>query len=363
MIDRQKIQVLIIEDHPADQAILLDALSQQTDSEFELFSAERLSCGIEALENQPMDLVILDLGLPDSQGIQTFTDLQKRFPNVPVLVLTGLNDENTGIEAMQHGAQDYLVKNQIQPLLLGRTVRYAIERQRYAIELKKSENRLRLLAARLNSVREQERTLISREIHDQLGQLLTGFKMDLRWIERRLKTPPSEADLNQVREKVVVAEDLIDKAIESVQRIAIELRPAVLDHLGITEAIRDESRRFEGRTGTPVHLDLNELVYPPSGDTATACFRIFQELLTNVARHSGASRVEVDLTIEDDNLLLTVIDNGRGFSTTLIDQSTSLGLLGMSERASILRGQIDIYTAPGKGTRTVTRIPMKATIQ
>ena len=220
-------------------------------------------------------------------------------------------------------------------------------------ELRASSEQLRNLAARLLSVREQERTRIAREIHDELGQALTAVKMDLSWLAGRL-SPRNGPLLGRIRSTLQLA----DSTIQSVRRISTELRPSVLD-LGLAAALEWQVREFQARTGIRCKLRL-----PAQGAVApnvsTALFRIFQETLTNIARHAGATRAEVALQKQPDALVLRVRDNGRGFDPANSSSSKSLGLLGMRERAAILGGWVDIFSAPGKGTRVTAWIPLRS---
>jgi two-component system, NarL family, sensor histidine kinase UhpB len=228
-----------------------------------------------------------------------------------------------------------------------------------AAKLESSRRQLRSLSARLQSLREEERTRIAREIHDELGQTLTGLKMDLRWAERRLAKHPSPA-LNPVLDKVVGAGELVDATIASVQRIAAELRPSLLEDLGLSAALQQEARRFQERAGVVCEVVVPDLPRPLSMERATAVFRIFQEALTNVARHAAATQVRVELMEEGpsgERLVLRVADNGRGINAADLDDPKSLGLLGMRERAEMLGGEVAFQPGTPHGTVVTLRLP------
>jgi PAS domain S-box-containing protein len=220
------------------------------------------------------------------------------------------------------------------------------EMKRAEQELRASSEQLRNLAAHLLSVREEERARISREVHDELGQSLTAVKMDLAWLAARLPRRNG-----QMLEKIDSTRQLADSIIQSIRRISTELRPAVLD-LGLAAAVEWQVQEFQARSGIQckVRLLTREVV---ASNASTAMFRIFQETLTNVARHAKATRAEVVLQKQPDRLVLLIRDNGRGFDQSDPSLSKSLGLLGMRERAAILAGRVNISSAPGKGT-TVT---------
>jgi PAS domain S-box-containing protein len=225
------------------------------------------------------------------------------------------------------------------------------EMKRAEQDLRASSEQLRNLAAHLLSVREEERARISREVHDELGQSLTAVKLDLAWLARRLprRNGPMLKRIRSTRQ-------LADGIIQSIRRISTELRPAVLD-LGLAEAVEWQVQEFQARSGIQCKLRLltREVV---ASNASTAMFRIFQEILTNVARHAKATRAEVVLQKQRDRLVLLIRDNGRGFDQADPSLSKSLGLLGMRERAAILGGRVNISSAPGKGTTVTAWIPL-----
>lgn len=230
------------------------------------------------------------------------------------------------------------------------------ELQRLLAEQAARERLMRDLIARLRTLREEECTRISREVHDGLGQLLTCLKMDIRWMSRRLAAGAGVEDLSS---KLAETEALVDQTVTSVQRIAVELRPSVLDALGLPAAIRDEARRFEARTGVATAVETSTSAVPGPA-MATALFRILQELLTNIARHANASSASITLTDDGDAWLLHVLDNGVGIPVDMVDRATSLGLLGMIERAEAIGGTCRVERAPNGGTLATVRVPHTA---
>ncbi len=222
-------------------------------------------------------------------------------------------------------------------------------------EVRRSREELRALAARLQSVREDERTHISREVHDELGQALTGLRLDLSWLRGRLRDRP------ELMERVQAVVNRIDGTIDSVRRIATELRPSVLDHLGLVAAVEWQAQEFEKRTGIAVRLELSS-AHPAVDDArATTVFRILQESLTNVARHASATRVEIALAVGPDAVTLEVADDGRGISEAERTALRSLGLVGIRERAIACGGECTIEGRAGQGTTVTARIPLGAT--
>jgi len=226
------------------------------------------------------------------------------------------------------------------------------ERQRTEEQLRASRGQLRALSTHLQSIREEERTLIAREIHDELGQDLTGLKMDLSWLTKRL--PGVQEELVKKAESM---SELIDTTIQSVRRISTELRPGVLDDLGLTAAIEWQSQDFQGRTGVQCEFKSTLPEVDLDRDRSTAVFRILQETLTNVARHANATKVSIYLGKKDGSLVLIVEDNGKGALESEIYNPKSLGFLGMRERALVFGGKIEIRGVPEKGTTVVLSIP------
>ena len=226
------------------------------------------------------------------------------------------------------------------------------ERRQTQQQLHRHREQLRDLAARLEAAREAERTRIAREIHDELGQALTALKIDLTWLKRRLPQPAPE-----LAGKVDGMEAILDGTAGAIQRIATELRPGVLDELGLKAAIQWQAREFEIRTGIACPVEVAAEQPAVDASRATAAFRIFQEALTNVARHASATRVLVRFTISTQALELSVQDNGRGISDDALADSRSLGLLGIRERATSLGGTVTITGAPGRGTTLTLSLP------
>ena len=238
------------------------------------------------------------------------------------------------------------------PRFLMAIVENITERKRAQEELQHSFEQLRALTARLQVIREEERKSVAREIHDELGQALTAIKIDLASLMRE-----SPADEQQQRKRADSILELVDQTIQSVRRISTELRPGILDDLGLVAALEWAAEEFQARTGTRCRLDLPGDDIEIDQECATAMFRIFQETLTNVARHANASEVGVRLAKENGHLTLEVHDNGRGIGKEQLAGGRSLGLLGMRERAALLGGELVILGAPEKGTTVRVRIP------
>jgi signal transduction histidine kinase len=231
------------------------------------------------------------------------------------------------------------------------------ERKRAEAEIRASAEQLRTFATRLQTVREEERTAIAREIHDVLAQELTRLKIDLVWLAQRVSQPIAEAMQPKIRERVDDAVSQTDVAISTVQRIATELRPLILDSLGLSAAVEWQTEDFARRTAVKARATVPNRDVSLDRDRATALFRILQESLTNVARHAQAANVDVSLRQETDSVVLAVQDNGRGVTMDELHDPRSIGLVGMRERALAFGGAVTIEALRDGGTLVCARIP------
>ena len=356
---------LLIVDDDASSRMVLEAILKSLGARIDTAAS-----GEEALRkvlDEDYAAILMDVRMP---GIDGFTCAKlirerNRSRHTPIIFLTAthedLSSEFRGYEA---GAVDYMTKPVI-PEILRSKLRVFVglhdmnrmlsaelaERAATEQRLRSSEENLRALAAHLQSVREEERIHIAREIHDELGQALTGLKFDINAMAKAGSVEDAGAD----RKQHLCQQ--IDRIINSVRRIASGLRPEVLDEIGLAAAIEWQAREFQRRTGIRCMVDIAPGFSDPDKERATALFRIFQELLTNVARHAGATRVGVHLADDRRMLSLKVEDNGRGIQEQEIESPRSLGFLGLRERVLAFGGAIDVKGQEGKGTTVSVSIP------
>ncbi len=232
------------------------------------------------------------------------------------------------------------------------------ERREAENALRMSRDQLRNYGARLQHIREEERTYIAREIHDELGQILTGLKMDLSFLEEILLEEARLTQRREVRAKIDSMSNLMDSAIGSMRKIITELRPVVLDTMGLSAAIEWQAEEFQQRTGIACFYTSPQDMPTLPRDFATSIFRILQESLTNIIRHAGASRTTITMKLDQGNLILLVHDDGRGISEDEIAQKKSFGITGMKERVELLGGKFNIHGIQGKGTLLSVEIPL-----
>lgn len=227
-------------------------------------------------------------------------------------------------------------------------------RKRADEALRRSREELRELAAAAHSVREQEKSRIARELHDELAQALTALKIDVNWVRERLPDPDP-----LVAGKLASMQGLLDGTVAATRRISADLRPLMLDDLGLVPAVEWLVQSFSQRTGMACELAIGSDDLQLQDPYATAVFRILQESLTNAAKHARATQVEITIEKDDGAIALTVEDNGRGFDPADPRKPGSYGLLGVRERAYLLGGEFNIDSKPGGGTRVEVRIPIR----
>ncbi len=238
------------------------------------------------------------------------------------------------------------------------TLRDITERKRAEEQLHATSEQLRVLSARLRSAREEEAARIARALHDELGSALTSLKWDLEEIDNTYAVAGSQGSLSALHAKIGTMTKQIDDTINTVRSIASELRPRILDDLGLAAAIEWQAQQFQARTGIICQVDALVENGGVSQEQATAIFRIFQEALTNILRHAQATRVNITIAEEEGAYVVEVRDNGRGITEEERTGSRSLGLLGMRERAQLIGGTIDLTGLPGKGTVLTVRMPL-----
>lgn len=351
------LKILHLEDTAAD-AELVERELKKGGIEFEKLVVDNRTAFETALDNFVPDIILSDHSLPSFDSAGAIALVKLKCPQTPVILVTATVSEEFAVNILQEGAADYILKSNLKRL--PSSVQKAIEksrmireRQHAEEELKHSYLQIRKLASHLQNIREEERSSMAREIHDELGQQLTALKLDVAWLTLKLKNaePP-------IAEKIKGMEKLLSTALITVKKLASELHPALLDKLGLIEAIRWQSNEFEKRTGIKIVLELPEELKGVSSKTNIALFRIYQEALTNVARHSGASNVFCSLKKQNEDLYFTITDDGKGFDVAITEQLHSLGLLGMRERSVMIGGKYQITSEPGKGTKVEAVLPV-----
>ena len=353
---QEPLRILLLEDMEID-AELIGIELRKSGKDMSLTRVDTREEFITRLRAALPDIILSDYSLPTFGGPEALRHVQSLCPDVPFIFVSGAIGEDVAIEMMKSGATDYVLKQRLSRLVPAveralREVRERRDRERISRELRASHGQLRALAAHLQSVREEERTRISRELHDVLGQALTAMKMDVAWLQKKLG--PENTPLI---ERTNGMSDLINQTIQSMRKIATELRPGILDDLGLGAALDWQAQEFQNRSGIRCTLMVSPEEIPAGREHATAIFRIFQETLTNILRHANATSVEVALTGKEGTIRLEVHDNGRGMPAPTGTPPRSLGILGMRERAQALGGTVNIESSPGAGTTVRVTVP------
>ena len=364
IVDDQEDNVSLLEDMLRGAGYVSIASTRNPHEVCELYRKNRYS------------LILLDLEMPGLDGFQVLEGVKAIETDgyLPVLVITAQPDHM--LRALKAGARDFIsrpfdlaealvrVHNMLEVRLLHLEAKRRTEQAEARGEqaIRASREQLRALAARIQAAREEERAHAAREIHDVLAQELTCLKMEVAWLSRRLAEPIGTVQQNDLQEKIGVIMDLTDKASQSVRKIAADLRPVVLDSLGLCAAVEWVAADFQKRTEIGCEASVPDQGLAMDRERSTALFRILQESLTNVARHAQATKVEIRLWREADEVILTVRDNGHGVQLSELRDPHSIGLLGMRERASMLEGRCAIKAQAGGGTTVEVRLPITSMV-
>jgi PAS domain S-box-containing protein len=257
-----------------------------------------------------------------------------------------------------HSQGDIIRDEQGQPRRAFGIMQDITERKQAEEQLRATTEQLRALSARIHSAKEEEGTRIAREIHDELGAALTSLRWDLESVDKVISESGDQPQLKVLRERIESMLRLTETTISSVRRISSELRPSILDDLGLVEAIEWQAQQFQDRMGIICRCDCSLENLDLSREQSTAVFRILQEALTNILRHAQATRVDITTKVEAGEFVLAIIDNGRGITENKKSGAQSLGLLGMQERAHLIGGKINITGVEGKGTMITVRVPI-----
>jgi signal transduction histidine kinase len=344
------ISVLLVEDNTGFAYFIRDVLLRQARGRFRLTESTTLAGALDAVRSGDVAVILLDLGLPDSAGFETFARMQFGAEHVPILVLTCMDDDALAVRAVREGAQDYLVKDQIDCALLVRAIRYAVERAR-------KDQAVRRLSARLMELQDAERRRIALALHDSTAQSLAALAIDLSL-------------LNGMRDRLPAdALPLLDESMRYAGAAARELRttsyllhPPLLDALGLAGALREYADGFAERSGIRTDLELPPELPRLPEPSETALFRVVQECLTNIHRHSGSRTASIRIGLADGEIVTEVRDSGHGIARDRMPDAqgygaVGVGIAGMSERMRQLGGRVAIESG-AEGTCVTATLPL-----
>ncbi len=352
------LRILLVEDSENDADLMLLALAD-AGLKVEGRRVDTEAAMRAALGGGAWDLVISDFNMPRFSATAALALLRQFDIDIPFIVVSGFIGEEAAVAILKAGAHDFVAKNNLARLApaIERELREAETRRahrRATEELIESRRQLRALTLHLQTVREEERARFARELHDELGQMLTAFKIDVAWLRNRCPTCATPGTLA----KLADMDQLLDATIAAVRRISADLRPVMLDDLGLKAAIewlvKDFGKRHaEIRCALALDLGEREL----AAEIATAAFRIVQECLTNASRHAQADTLHIELGVRGERLAIAVRDNGRGLPPLPIRKG-SYGLIGMRERVAALGGTLELRGAPGGGLAVEAGLPL-----
>ena len=382
----KRFSILAVDDEPVNIELMMAALK----NDYDILAALSGQDAVELLEERIPDLILLDVMMPVVSGYDVCRIIKadKRFADIPIIFLTSLDSHEGELQGLELGGIDYLTKptnfdllklrirNQIvqkarNDLMKEQVVQLASQKEELARMLAEQElhnkqlqeskaelidlnQKLFDLNKHVLTVQEKERLAISRDIHDDIGQNLTILKLNLEWLE--INAPFSAGDikrrLHEMRENIFQVTD-------SIQRIAANLRPPLLDNAGLIAAIEWQAEELKKHCGLECFVMLNDDLDLLDIETSTVVIRIVQECLTNIARHARASEVSISLCKRDGSLLLEISDNGCGITREQMESPIAYGLIGMQERTKICGGNLVISGAPESGTTLILSIPLE----
>jgi signal transduction histidine kinase len=335
-------RVLVVEDDPHGARLVEAVLGKAQSGRFSVSCAPTLAAALEQLAVGQTDAVLLDLGLPDSEGLGTLFSLRERAPETAIVVLTGAGDEELGLRALRAGAQDYLIKGETGAALLARSVLYAIERARAAAEIRRLEGQV------VQAVEAEQRRL-GRDLHDSLGQQLTGIQLIIGAVAKRLATRavPEAADAG-------TAARLLEVAIGDVRSLARGLCPTVQGG-GLGDALAALARATAATHGIACHCYCDFLGSLDDA-TSTDLYRIAQEAINNAVRHGKAKTALLRLAAAGGQLTLTIEDDGGGIPDPQ-PPTAGMGISTMRYRARMIGGELTVRRAPTGGTIVACSLP------
>lgn len=356
-LDHPPIQLLVVEDSEMDYNLLL-ALLARTGRPVRARRVEDEAGMRAVLRDGPVDVVVTDHNLPAFDSLAALAVARAHDPDLPVIVVSGEMSEELAVDTLQAGADDFILKSRLFRVgpAITRSLQAARERRAgraTSSALEESEARLRALTRHLESVKEEERHRIAREIHDDIGATLTALRFELVGLARQAPAVPGQAS------RLASMLGLLEQAVAASHRIQHNLRPPVLD-AGLVAALQWLVRSFAARASIAASFETNREDLPLAAESAAAMYRVVQESLSNITKYAQAQNVSVQLFAAGNEVTLEISDDGVGFDPRLLRGTPGFGLRGLVERARGLGGWAEISSAPGRGTTVMFSVPVGA---
>lgn len=353
-----KIKILFLEDTNSDVELIKYEL-KKAELNYQEEIVETESDFISSLETFSPDVIISDYSLPSFDGMSAFRLFKEKRMLIPFILITSNLSEQLALDCLNEGIDDFILKSSFGRI--PKAITNAIEKkniekekEKISIELIESQIQLRKLVNEIQVAREVERAHIAREIHDELGQELTALKMDIGWVIHK-----QNASNVVVLEKLNGMLSLCDGIIDSVRTLSSELRPAIIDDLGLIAALEWKCNDFEKKTNIPCQFISSVKERKFESNLSINSYRVLQESLTNITRHAKATSVRVFVRESETDICMEITDDGIGMATKEINNRKTLGILGMKERANLLGGVLNVVSSKDKGTHIILMLPLK----
>jgi len=390
----RKRKILAVDDK-RDNLISLEAIVEQYLPQCEIIMARNGEEAIQLAREFRPDTILLDIIMPGMDGFETCKILKSEAitKDIPVMMLTASEMESNGVvRGLEYGADAFVTKPvdaaqliaQIKVMLRIKSNEERLRKRQHDMEqlvyertkelitinrdleleiearkkseslLRRSEKELRNLSMHLEDELEKERTFLARELHDEIGQLVTALKIEITMLKKGIST--SEATTH---ERIGTMLDLTENAFESIRNIILHLRTETIENIGFVPTLKNYIDDYTSRTGVKCTYQITEEISQMDREMATALLRIIRESFVNVSRHAAASSISLEVERKDDIWVLTIEDDGIGFSKEKLKEKTSFGLIGIRERVISMEGKFEITSIPGEGTTLEIEIPAK----
>lgn len=360
--ETRPVRILLVDDDEDEYVLVQKMIQDLPKGRFSLDWVDDFDEALKRMERAEHDVYLLDYRLGAQNGIELLKEALRRGCDAPIILLSGRGSHAVDVEAMRAGARDYLEKGRIDAQELERSIRYALERHRADLELLRSEEQLKILSRKLLEAHEQERSRIARELHDSIGGKLTAIKYAL---ERRVDGGPDAGKNGSLSLDGVLS--IVQQTITEVRNISTNLRPSVLDDLGIPATISWFCRQFSEiytEMALERQIEIRDADIPEP--LKIEIYRVLEEAMNNVAKHSAAKRVQVSLRYEERRLVLLIADDGRGFDPAraagAAAEDTGMGIASMKDRIELTGGRFFLDSRPGVGTTVCAIWPVERVV-